>query len=157
MSRLGALYTTRPTNLFFFNLKVNILREHNFKPWIILLEHSYCHIEFVTKWLPFGRWYFQINFHGWMLLFLYSNFIGIFPIGSIKNKLTLVQAMAWRRIGQWWHTCDESCELGTCFGLKNILRDHHRIFSNNHRKCFELSRDPISHPIYKSDMESLKI
>ena len=67
------------------NLKVTILREHNFKPWIILLEHSYYHIEFETEWLPFGRWHFQINFHGEYCCFFTQILLEFVPTGSIKK------------------------------------------------------------------------
>ena len=77
------------------------------------------HIEARTKWLPFCRWHFQINFV-WKLFSFYSNFTEVCPKGLIHNKPAIVQIIKnrlalnrWQAIITWmndetyyyWHIC----------------------------------------------------
>ena len=51
-----------------------------------------------TKWLPFCRWHFQINFHAKKLWYFDPKFIEV-PEGPFDFKPVLVQVMAWCRTG----------------------------------------------------------
>ena len=58
--------------------------------------HGY-HIEAETKWPPFSRRHFQIDFLEWKCMINIS--LKFVPRGPINNIPTLVQVMAWRRPG----------------------------------------------------------
>ena len=55
----------------------------------------YQHIEAETKWPPFSRQYFQVQFieWNWISMKIWLKFV---PKGAINNIHALVQIMAWR-------------------------------------------------------------
>ena len=53
------------------------------------------HIDAETKWLPYCRQHFQSDFLIWELFLVDQVTLKYDPMGSINNKLELVQIMAW--------------------------------------------------------------
>ena len=48
---------------------------------------------------PWTKRHFQVRFHKWKVLYLDSNLLKFAPRVPFDNKKTLVQVIAWRRIG----------------------------------------------------------
>ena len=72
---------------------------HNVQASIAYWIQDY-HIEAETKWTPFSRRHFQMDFLEWKCMnFDKKNSSKFVPMGPINNIPVLVQIMAWRRQG----------------------------------------------------------
>ena len=59
----------------------------------------YQHIESETKWTPFSRRHFQMDFLEWKCMNFIKISLKFVPMGQINNIPALVHTMAWRHPG----------------------------------------------------------
>ena len=83
--------------------------QHRLSLWQILWKTSITMLLFPFRWINssqpeqngrhFSRWYFQMHFHEWKVVYFDWNSIEIVPKGPIDNKSSLIQVRACRQPG----------------------------------------------------------
>ena len=63
--------------------------------WVWPFRQDTINSKVVIRWLPFLRWYFQMDFLQWKSLIFKKNFAEMYCKGLINNKSSLVQVMVW--------------------------------------------------------------